>query len=73
MFGIAENLSLGVTGRVGDEVGQFFAAVRGGDVRHDRGGEDLTGSTTFERGGSEPEDGWLKDSRTVKDQRGTTS
>ena len=42
----------GVTGRVGDEVGQFFAAVRGGDVRHDRGGEDLTGGTTFERGGS---------------------
>ena len=39
LFGIAENLSLGVTGRVGDEVGQFFAAVRGGDVRHDRGGE----------------------------------
>ena len=42
----------GVTGRVGDEVGQFFAAVRGGDVRHDCGGEDLTGGATFEREGS---------------------
>ena len=36
------------------------AAGRGGDVRHDLGGGvHLTGGTTFERGGSEPEGGWL--------------
>ena len=48
-----------VSGLQAEATGHFFAG-RGGDVRHDLGGGvHLTGGTTFERGGSEPEGGWL--------------
>ena len=40
--------------------GHVIALGRGGFVRHGLVGDlHLTGCTTFERGGSEPEGGWL--------------